>query len=507
MKKTTKVLALSMASIILLASCASTPSGETKENVPKTEKTAKAEKKSTKGKKGKFDQEAYNDAFASGDYSSCIDMLNAKDSKNFAIKTKLDVDMLKFYTADYIGSGKSFFETQGEMQQLSADMSASKVMQAALVGEDTVEYTGTVYERLLAYSMRTVSAIEAGKMDDAQGVIYTYTGDYKDIIAPLVAQQKEIAAASEGVLNDPKVATSMEALSKVGLNLNLNSFTKGIPQKSNATYDTSAFLSYLGTVVFAANNDSDHAKDFASVLKTAAPNVDVSDDLKVPAGKGRLDIIALSGNIGKRDDSNLQPIEVFQIPSSNGYFEPLPVFFKFSYPVFDANSQNHKIDSVRVTLSSGESKNAVIVENFDNAVAIDVASKARGAFNRSIFRNITKAAVVIPTNMTALATAEATVDSVGDNPLTKKAAMVGLDKALDALKVGLLEFTDLEKADVRQGEYFPHIASTAGFTVDAGTYNVTVEYLNGSSVVETKVIENVVVEEGKVVIRVSSCLK
>lgn len=505
MKKIIKIFAPTLLLATLLASCASTSGVEKQEPKTKTEKTAKTEKKSNK--KAKFDQEAYDIAYASGDYDTCISMLNAKDSKNYVIKTKLDIDMLQYYTGDYIGSGKSFLETQGDMQQKSVDMTAGQVVAAALTSESAVEYTGSVYERLLAYSMRIINAIEADKLDDAKGVIYTYTGDYKDVIAPLVAQQKEIAASSEGVLDDPKVSTSIEALAKIGLNLDLSEFKKGVPQKSDATYETSSFLSYLGTVVFAANNDVDHAADFAAVLKTQAPNIDVTDDLKVPVGKGRLDIVALSGTIGKKTDSCLNPIEVFSIQSEKGYFAPLPVYFKFSYPVFNAGSQNHIIDSVRVKLSNGDSKSAVVVENFDNALAIDVATKARGAYNRSIFRNITKAAAVIPSNMIALATAEAALESAGDNQLTKKATKIALDKALDALKIGLVEFTNLETADLRQGEYFPHLACAAGFTVDAGTYTVTIEYLSGSTVVETKTIENVIVEEGKVAVKVSSCEK
>jgi hypothetical protein len=382
-------------------------------------------------------------------------------------------------------------------------MTAGKVMGAALSSEDSVTYSGAVYERLLAYSMRIVNSIASGKMDEALGVVYTYTGDYKDIIAPLVQQQKEIAASSEGVLEDSKVSGAMDVLTKFG-DVNLSELSKGIPQKTDVTYETSPFLSYLGTLVYAANNDPDHAKDFGAVLKTDIPSLDVTEDIEVPAGKGRLNVLALSGTIGKRADSNLEKILMFTIDRA-GY--SLPVFFKFSYPVFRPEDQNHAIKSVRVKLSNGDTKDAIVIENFDNAVAIDVASKARGAFNRSIFRNITKAAAVIPTNIVALEAAQKGLEAASANPIASIAAQVAVTAAVEGMKAALAAFADAEEADIRQCDYFPNFASSAGFTVDPGTYNVTVEYLDGETVIESRVIENVVVEEGKVAVKVSTCEK
>ena len=61
---------------------------------------------------------------------------------------------------------------------------------------------------------------------------------------------------------------------------------------------------------------------------------------------------------------------------------------------------------------------------------------------------------------------------------------------------------DMEKADVRQAAFFPNKASAAGFTVEPGTYTVTVEYTNG----KTDVIENVAVKAGKPTVVVSECM-
>ena len=494
MKKNIREIILLFVAVLILASCATTKGAEGAKDSAKVEKTKKI-------KKIKFNQAAYDSAYAAGDYSKCVSMLYSKKADKNAVKNYLDIDMLLYFTSDYIASGKGFLETQGQMQRLSADMTSGKTMQAALGGENSTTYTGAVYERLLAYSMRTVNAIGAGELDVAKGVIYTYTGDYKDVIVPLLAQQKEVEASSDNMLGDEKFSGAMSTLNTLGVNVSVGKVTAKTPAKAKAVYETSPFLSYLGAVVFAANEDSDHAKEFSSILKTSAPNIDVSEAVKIPAGKGRLEVVALSGTLGKRTEG-VQEMNFGIIPGTG-----FPMKFKIVYPVFDISKQNHKITSVNVKLSDGTAKKAVVVENFDNAVALDVANKARGAYNRSVFRNITKNAASIPASVATYIAAKETLDHIGSNVLARTAAQIGFTAAKQGMIVALEAVVDAEKADVRQASYFPHLASAAGFSVAPGTYTVTVEYLSGNNIVETKKIENVVVKEGRVSVEVSSCEK
>ena len=416
MKKYIREIILLFVAVAFLASCATTKGAEGAKDSAKIEKTKKI-------KKIKFNQAAYDSAYAAGDYSKCVSMLYSKKADKNAVKNYLDIDMLLYFTSDYVASGKGFLETQGQMQRLSADMTSGKTVQAALGGENSTTYTGAVYERLLAYSMRAVNAIGAGELDVAKGVIYTYTGDYKDVIVPLLAQQKEIEASSDKLLGDEKVSGAMGTLKALGVNVSMGSVSAQTPAKANSVYETSPFLSYLGTVVFAANEDSDHAKEFSSILRTAAPKVDVSEAVKVPAGKGRLEVVALSGTLGKRQEG-VQELNLGVIPRTI-----FPMKFKIVYPVFDISRQNHKITSINVKLSDGTSRKAVVVENFDNAVALDVANKARGAYNRSVFRNITKNAASIPATVATYIAAKETLDHVGSNTFARLAAEIGINAA------------------------------------------------------------------------------
>ena len=514
MKKTRKFLcaAAVVMAAVLMASCSSTKGADSDGSSTEkssTEKKSK-EKSSKKKKKGKetFSQAEFDAAFAAGDYATCLSMLQEKNDDKNAIKDSLDADMLLHLNGDYLDSAKAYMETQAAMQQVSKDTSGGKAFTAAIAGENSVSYAGTTYERILSYAMRAANALALGDVSNAKGVIDNYTGDYKDIIAPLVAAEKELAEQSEGCLQSDEIVNALNTLEQVasvapdiaGLVSNMRAIINvqtGKPEKKEVQYEESSFLSYLGTVIYAANGDAGHAKDFASRLRALKPEVNVSEGVSVPAGKGRLDVVALSGTIGKRTDKS----DTEELTSMGTIpLTPVPLNFKLAYPTYDPKLQNHAIDTVRVTLSDGQKGTATLIEDFDKAVAIDVAFKARGAYNRSLFRNITKSAATIPASITAVVAAE---------ELRAKNALLGdkaYAKAIEGLTLGVNAIASLEKADLRQA-YFPHMASAAGFTVAPGTYSVKVEYLSGGSVVETKELSDIVVEAGKPTVVVSSCAK
>ncbi len=350
--------------------------------------------------------------------------------------------------------------------------------------------------------MRAVNALSMGDVSNAKGLMDTYTGDFKAELSALIAEQRQLDAESEESLEGDSVKDAMGALDKVGISINLDDVNSGKPAKSDKIYEDSAFLAYLGTIAYAANGDSVHAQDFANVLKAFGSGIDVSEDIEVPTGKGRLDVVALSGTIGKRSENAKEFTVMPLIPIAN-----VPLNFKIAYPVFDSSAQNHKIDGVKVTLSNGTQKNAVLVENFDEAVKMDVESKARGAYNRSIYRNIVKNSIGVATSIVSLGAAKKVVDESSGNKIKAMAAAKAYDATLAGVNTALSAVIDAEKADVRQGSYFPHKASAAGFTVEPGTYSVKVEYLSGSSVVDTKEYSNIVVDAGKPTIVCSSCEK
>lgn len=451
MIKFLKAFAVALASAVILASCAST-------QVEDSEAGAKV-------KKIKYDKAAFDSAFVAGNYDVCLGMLATR--KEDAVLNGVDTYMIQYLKKDYPSSGRQINQTQFDMSQVSNGMTAAKTVQAALAGENSVDYYGPTYERMLTYSMKAVNNLKAGSVPGAKGVMDDFTGNYKAEIADLIQQQKEADAANY----DDNTRAVRESLAMANIRFDTSAIKS--PEGSSKTYENSAFLSYLGTLVYSAYGDKTHASDFEKVLRNLNPNIDVSEDISVPKGKGRLDVIALTDLIGKRSEYSTGLIPVFNTNMIN-------VNFKITYPVFLA--QKHNISVSRVTLSNGLSKKFVLIEDFDKAVELDVLSRQKGAYNRSLTRNFIK-------NGTAVATASVALKRGG---FPAQAAAIVVNKAM-------IKFVDMEKADVRQGAYFPNKASAAGFTVAPGTYSVVVEYSDGTK----DEINNVVVEAGKPTIVIS----
>lgn len=484
MKKIIKTIAVSAAVLTLFATNAVAKKADKAEKT-KTEKTAKAKKeKPAKADKSKKDKSEKGDA------------------KNL-IKDMLDEDMRLYWDGDYQKAGKGFVETYGKMQETTSELTGGKAIAAALAGENSIKYCGAEYERYLDWSMRLATALGNKQNDVANGIMKDYIGTFMDEIQALRAMNAELDKGSEGALESEDFKKAEEFLKNPqvgpiklpGINLGISEMKKGLPAKSDKKYDGSKFFNYLGTLAYAVNGDFDHAADFAKLNKVG----NVNDAVKVPAGNGRLEVVALSGTIGKRADSaaNSEANKVsFDIPEVGS----VTLLTKVAYPTFNSDEQNHAIKTVRISLSNGTSANAVEVENFDDAVKIDVDQKAYGAARRSVFRNVVKNVASIGVIFGA---AEG-VKKASGNPVAGKVAQKAFDAAVSKAAEAVV---GLEKADVRQGERFPHKASAAGFSVAPGTYTVTVEYLGDSGVVDTKTIENVVVEEGKVNVAVSSCEK
>ncbi|MDE6349839.1 MAG: hypothetical protein K2K67_02405 [Treponemataceae bacterium] len=504
MRRLAHTAAFFAAVILLFASCASTRVDDGQQDNFVSEQTDSAKKQKTKKpkvKKKKFTQEAFDKAYADGDYASCVAMLNGKKHGKDKILDALDANMLMHLNAQYLDSARAFMDTQREMQQSANDTSGGKSFAATVAGENSTAYAGTVYERLLAYSMRAVNALALGDISNAKGVMDTYAGDYKDVIAPLVAQEKALEAESENALETDDVSSALKSLRAVGVSVDLGGVNGGRPAKyTGKPYENSAFLSYLGALIYAANNAPDHAQDSARLLRETNPNISVSEDIAIPAEKGRLTVVALSGTIGKRSQG-AQEFSTGLIPVLN-----TPLKFKIAYPVFLA--QDHAISAVRVTLSDGTAKTATLIEDFDDAVKIDVAKKARGAYNRSVFRNITKNAATATVSITALIAADKAVKRSQGSVMMQLATQATYAATVAGLNAGLNAIINAEKADVRQGSYFPHKASAAGFTVNPGTYSVKVEYLSkDGTVIETKEQGDISVVAGKPTVVVSSCGK
>ncbi len=468
---------------------------EKKQKPPKEKKQKpQKEKPAKEPKKAKFNQAAYDAAFEKGDYDTCAGMLLGRGDKKDFVRDWIDADMLIYLSENYQGAGKAFFDTYAKMQLMNSDMSAGEATKAALSSETSTKYSGAEYERYLVWSMRLASALNTNQTDVANGIMKDYVGTFMAEIQELRRKNAEMEAESERQLEGDEFKDAQNKLAGEGVRMSFGEK----PAKTDAKYESSPFFNYLGTIAYAASGDFDHAEEFGSVYKVPQAN----GITKIPSGMGRLEIVALSGMIGRRADAGEgKEAQAVYLPLPDLNMR-IPLYTKLAYPVFDPAAQNHAIKSVRVSLSDGSSARAELVEDFDNAVQVDVAQKAPGAYSRSVFRNVVKNSIV---SASVVAAGIALNQASKSSAIAAVVAQVAFNASVEAAANAV---ANKEHADTRQAYYFPNLASAAGFNVAPGTYSATVEYLDGAgNLVGTKIIENIPVKAGAVTARISSCEK
>lgn len=426
MKKILKVVAASTIAVALFASCNST-------KVEGNDSSTKTEKKSDK----KSEKKSVSDQVLDG----------------------LDNSMIEFIKKNYVESGKSFLETQQIMEQRSADMTVGKFIQAAVAGENSVTYSGTVYERILAQAMRLTDALKTDA--EAKGVIKEFIDKYSDELKAQSQQDIERAKASEALLQSDEFKQSTDVLKNKGCPIDVATVLTEKPKKTDRvfTISDSKYIYYVGALAYAMDESDDNAKEHAAQIAVKG-NVSINLD-------NNLHIVALDGLIGKREEGHCS--------LTLGKVDELELGIKPVFPVFNKTAYN---GVTKVTISDGQSSECTLIEDFDDGVKIDVDSKASGAYSRSVFRSIVK-------KSGAIVAGSAAVDAANEqkakatNPMAQKAAELAYKKAFDKLVESINEIDSLEKADIRQAQKFPRVASGTSFKVAPGKYTVTVEYSNG----------------------------
>jgi len=161
-------------------------------------------------------------------------------------------------------------------------------------------------------------------------------------------------------------------------------------------------------------------------------------------------------------------------------------------------------------MADGTVRNLPLLEDFNDAVAMDVRVRAGKAFARSMIRSLGKKMSAVAAGEATLAAAARGLDvdggrrSAGEEIFARIAynvAYAGVVAAIEAVDLA-------ETADVRQCRYLPGMANAGGITLDPGVYSFSVQYLDAAgTVVKEEKFDSVEVRAGKPVLVESTCIK
>ena len=284
-------------------------------------------------------------------------------------------------------------------------------------------------------------------------------------------------------------------------------FSSAAPKKPTEKdlYKESALARYLSLILRQADGDKSQIDSDSMVLKSLIKEFD-SADAKIPAGHGRINVLALGGLIGKQVEKELyfpSKSTFFYVPTGNSSYSLLPMQFKFVYPFYEKKSTVTGID---VVVNEIGSKKTVLIENFNTNLEKSVALRAKKEYEASMSRSITKKVSALVAGIASIHASYIGMQKLSSSRAAYALARVSFAGVCESTKVGLAAIDLTETADIRQGEFFPETVNAAGFTVPAGHYTGKVVYRFSDGTVSEKKFETDV-KEGKPSLVVSSCIK
>jgi hypothetical protein len=369
----------------------------------------------------------------------------------------LDKGMLEHYTLMYRESS----EDLEEAERLIYDAYTKSVTQdiASYVANDnTKDYPGEDYEDIY---INVFSALNYYYRNDVQGAM---------------VEVRKLTEKLEYLTT--KYAEDIAKMKEYGQeNLRDTEIPKGEP----FNISNSALARYLSALFYRGSGRMDDARvDFVqlwnvyqsipaiystplpkSLELSGLPGHETNEELAVPAGMARLNAVGFAG---------LSPVK-----TENEIIGPLTT--KISLP--QLTPRPSVISRIRVEVEGGPAFDLELLENMGAVMAETFKVRYNIILAKTIIRTVIKYAVSVGGGV---AVAKAT-----DNEL------FGFGVAL----LGKLVTDASEAADIRSSRYFPGKAYVGGVNLPPGTYNVTVNFYNKASPVETIRYKGVKVEERK----------
>ncbi|MDR1302785.1 MAG: hypothetical protein LBK43_10010 [Treponema sp.] len=363
-------------------------------------------------------------------------VLIEKDKKTIyrdkdAILYYLDKGIIAHYAEQY-GDSTQLLQEGERAIEAAFTKSITMELGSYLLNDKTKEYDGEDYEDIYINTFNALNYYHQDKLEDALVEIRRMNNKLR------------VLSAKYGEL---RTNLQQKALAEGG----------SVPPNPEAStqFSDSALARYLGMLFYRAVGNYDDARIDRDQLKVAfanAPSVytypvphSLDEELGIPSGKARLNVIGFSGLSPVKDE------EVVRIPLPNLRY------IKIALPVMVTRpSQVHRIE---VVFDGGN--------RFDLALLEDMEAVARETFKEKINLIYMKSVI------------RATLKGVTSSVLSAAADETdgGTSLLLSVLSLGAQVFAETsEQADLRVSRYFPAKAYVGGITLDPGTYSFTTYY-------------------------------
>lgn len=413
---------------------------------------------------------------------------NGVEEYNDKVLYYMDLGFVELYNGDYTAAADDLNVADKAIDEYGVE-SVSENLSALLKNDYSIAYPGEKYEEIM--------------VDTFSAVAYMMAGDEEN--AMVEVRQAEIA------LNDFKMNTEQQesGLEKLVLAITPDPF-KYFEVEKVSDFTGSAFVDYVSMIMYRGRGDLSNAEvDYKRIQnKLSDPTAVSSDEIEIPSGKARVNLISLEGLIGFKEGKSAMAVTKNVATGDD-------VHHIVSWPWFETNTS--EVENVTLTCSNGQSASTQIIEDFNLLAKQTLAMTVKSKYLKSFYRGYTKmcAAMITAEKTYQLAVKAAdqayeTAASSGNSLATMgaalarktalKAAEVAFDEALDAVN-------ETEIADTRMGQYLPGRVSVAGLTLEPGVYDFKITYkLRNGEIVEQS-YPSYEVKAGKTNLLIGKCAK
>ena len=358
-------------------------------------------------------------------------------SNKDAVLYYLDKGMLHHYAMQYADSSKMLEEAE----RLIAEAFTKSITQEAssyLINDLVLDYGGEDYEDIYINVFNALN--------------YYYAGELENSLVEIRRMNNKLQYLSN------KYDAALTNLQQKALEDNI----ANLPSNPNTSskFNNSALARYLGILFYRAAGLYDDARidrDYLMAAFANAPNVysypvpnSIADELNVPAGMARLNIVAFGGL------SPLKKEYVIRIPL------PGIRWIKIALP--EMISRKSEVSRAEIVFEDGTGQMLELLEDIDAVAKDTFSSRKQFIYLKTIIRATVKGA-----SSSALNTAAN--ETEGSTAL-----------ALGILSIFTQAFAEIsERADLRISRFFPGKAYVGGINLKPGRYSFKINYYNANN--------------------------
>ncbi|GHT91710.1 hypothetical protein FACS1894140_2730 [Spirochaetia bacterium] len=408
-------------------------------------------------------------ALDSGDYAQSAALVEKHKKALYknqdAILYYLDKGLLTHYAGQYQDSSK-LLEDGEKAIEAAFTKSVTMAIGSYLVNDTVKEYDGEDYEDIYLNVFNALNYYHRGNIDEAMVEIRRMNNKI------------QFLSSKYGVITSNLQKKALEESAEIPAD------TKG-----EMRFSDSALARYLGLLFYRGTGRYDDARIDQDHLKIAfanAPGVytfplpsSIDDELEIPKGKARVNVLAFGGLSPAKEEETLRiPLSSFN-------------YVKIALPVLAERPS--MIKSVELVIENGPAFELELLE--------DIEAVARETFKKK--QDVIYLKTIIRATMKGL-TSTALDAAASQEDVGGAAALI-----LSILSLGNKIYSEAsEQADLRISRYFPGRAYIGGINLDPGAYSFTVNYRDASGrPLASFRRENIMVYENALNLVEAVCLK